>query len=160
MKGGEPDEAAAGDDHQGPGRPRIKQHRRKRDLQKIERDKRIGRTSAQVKLGGESRDIEQQYEEQFDVADDVTVTVPEQAHNVERNEECDHDRQLSQRQCDFEPEMDDKDRRHLPNDGEPAKLDQKKKVLLVGSVVDGNRPAPPSIRLVRSVFLQRKSTYL
>jgi len=32
-----------------------------------------------------------------------------------------------------EPEMDDKDRHHhLPDDGKPAKLDQKKQVLLVG----------------------------
>src|ERR1700737_2223839 len=131
VKGGEPDEAAAGDDDQSPGRPRIEQHRRKRDLQKIERDKGIGRTAAQVKLRREGRDIEQQYEEQFGVADDVTVTVPE------------HDRQLGQRQCDFEPEMDDKDRHHLPDDGKPAKLDQKKQVLLVGCVVNRNRPVPP-----------------
>src|SRR6202023_2390552 len=62
--------------------------------------------------------------------------------NVEPNEECDHDRQLSQRQCDFEPEMDDKDRHHLPDDGKPAKLDQKKQVLLVGCVVNRNRPGP------------------
>src|SRR6478752_5072853 len=42
VKGGEPDEAAAGDDDQSPGRPGIEQHRGKRDLQKIERDKGIG----------------------------------------------------------------------------------------------------------------------
>src|ERR1700738_3728412 len=143
VKGGEPDEAAAGDDDQGPGRLRIKKNRRKRDLQKIERDKGVVRTAAQVKLGRESRDIEQQCEEQFGVADDVTVTVPEQAYNVEPNEECDHDRQLSQRQYDPEPEMDDKDRHHLPDDGKPAKLDQKKQVLLVGYMVNGNRPVPP-----------------
>src|SRR3984893_4466575 len=143
VKGGEPDEATAGDDDQSPGRPRIKQHRRKRDLQKIERDKGIGRTAAQVKLRRESRDIEQQYEEQFGVADDVTVTVPEQAYNVEPNEECDNDRKLSQRQYDPEPEMDDKDRHHLPDDGKPAKLDQEKQVLLVAYAANGNRPVRP-----------------
>jgi hypothetical protein len=38
--------------------------------------------------------------------------------------------------------MDDKDRHHLPDDGKPAKLDQKKQVLLVGCVVNRNRPVP------------------
>src|ERR1700761_254660 len=71
VKCGKPDEAAAGDDDEGPGGPRIKQHRCKRDLQKIERDKGIGRTAGQVKLGRESRDVEQQYEEKFGVADEV-----------------------------------------------------------------------------------------
>src|ERR1700681_2297375 len=142
VKGGEPDEAAAGDDDQGPGRPRIKQHRRQRDLQEIERDKGIGRAAGEVKLDRQGRDIEQQCEEQLGVADDVAVTVPEQAHNVEPNEECDDDCQLSERQCDLEPEMDDKDRHHLPDDGKPAKLDQEKQVLLVGYVVNGNRPVP------------------
>jgi hypothetical protein len=38
--------------------------------------------------------------------------------------------------------MDDKDRHHLPDDGKPAELDQQKQVLLVGYIVDGNRPVP------------------
>jgi hypothetical protein len=51
--------------------------------------------------------------------------------------------------------MDDKDRHHLPDDRNPAKLDQEQQVLLVGYVINGNRQVPLFDEL-RSVFLQRK----
>ncbi len=67
MKYNQPGEAQTGNNNNDPGRAAVQQHRPERNLQEIERYEWICGTAAQIKLGGQRRDVEQQKQEQFAV---------------------------------------------------------------------------------------------
>ncbi len=94
---GQPDETPGGNGDNCPCGPGFKQDRAENDLQKVERDERIGRAATEIELRGQGRYVEQQFHEQGRARPILTVRPAVQADDIERAEKADDAQQLRQR---------------------------------------------------------------
>ena len=128
----EEDEAAGGDRDDDPDREPVEQHGGEDDLQKIERDERVGRAAGQVELHGQRRHVEQQLHHELCRGDAGRDAVAEQREEIERGQRAEHDEELDERQRDAEHHGDIEDGHDLAEHCQRAKLDQQQQVLAVG----------------------------
>ncbi len=139
MKADEDDETGEGERDDQPGRLGVKQHRRHRNLQQIERDKGVGRAAAEPKLRRQRKDIEHRDEEQGGAADFVVQAQPREAGEIDQDQPPITAIIGSRGSGMPSTVLHERDRDQLTDHGDPAKLDQQKHILAIGDIRDRRR---------------------
>ena len=117
------------DGHHRPDVGAAQQHGPQRDLQQVQKDKGVAGAAAQVQLHGQYGHVDEQGQKQLGVAHHHCRAQPQQAHHVENSQAAHHQQHLAQRQREAQGVVRHQDGEHLPDDGDPAQLDQLLQVL-------------------------------